>query len=79
MEKLLLRIAIVCANRGEAREGFVGHSIAVVQSLQMPDLENGEYVLTFYQELLTHETKSFLLSHGILDAFCIFCLIVFLS
>lgn len=75
----LAGIAIVCGNRGEEHEGFVGDSVAVVLSLQMPDLENGGYVSTFYQKLLTHEMESFFLSHGILDAFCIIGLVVFLS
>lgn len=80
MEKLLhSRITVVCANTEKARERFVGDSVAVVLSLQMPDVENGEYLLSFYQKLLTHEMKSFLLSHDILDAFCIIGLIVFLS
>lgn len=42
----------------------------------MPDLENGQYVLTFYQKLLTHDMESFLLSNGILDVFCIIGLTV---
>lgn len=72
-------ITVGCAIRREAHERFVGDSVAVVLSLQIPDLENWEYAFTFYQKLLTHEMDSFLLSQGILDAFCIIGLSMFLS
>ena len=44
------RIATLHANRGEALEGFIDDSVTVVQPLQMPDLENKEYVCTFLLE-----------------------------
>lgn len=44
------RIVTVCTNRGEALGGFIGDSVAVVLPLQMPDLENKEYVCTFLPE-----------------------------
>lgn len=54
MEKLLhSRITVVCANTEEAHEGFVGDSVAVVLSLQMPDVENGEYLLTLPETTYT--------------------------
>lgn len=78
MEKLLnSMITVGCTNRREAHERFVGDSVAVVLSLQIPDLKNG--ALTFYQKLLIHEIDSFLLNQGNLDVFCIIGLIVFLS
>lgn len=43
------RVATVCTTR-EALEGFIGDSITVVLPLQMPDLENQEYVCTFLLE-----------------------------
>lgn len=55
-ELLYGRSAMVYPNRGEELEGFTSDSIAVVLPLQMPDLENKEYVCTF---LLTREMGSF--------------------
>lgn len=44
------RIAMFCTNRGEALEGFICDSVAVVLPLQMPDLETKEYMCTFLLE-----------------------------
>lgn len=67
-ELLYGRSAMVCPNKGEELEGFTCESIAVVLPLQMPDLENKEYVCVF---LCTREMESFLLSNGVLDPFYI--------